>query len=188
MTFPVGAVVLDLFGTLVAAPTPAARTTAASALARVIGCDIHAVDDYLLGTWRHRHDGTLPTLSDLAEHVVNAVDGPASAIEPVMRELSALAHDRVAPDTSVMRTLTVLGDMGLRIGVLSDASADIATTWPDGRLATIVDAVVFSCAAGCTKPDRRLYARITAALGVPPRHTLGVLRAFRTRDLLRSFL
>jgi len=168
----VGAVALDLFGTLVAAPTPTTRTTAASRLARIIGCDTKAVNDYFHGTWQDRHDGTLSLLADLAEHLVNAVAGPTTVVEPVMEELYALACSRLIPDTSVIQALTTLRRMGLRIGVLTDASAEIAAAWPESRLADTVDAAIFSCTATYTKPDHRLYARLTHALRVSPQQTL----------------
>jgi putative hydrolase of the HAD superfamily len=57
------AVVLDLFGTLVAAPTPRERTNAAARLARLLDCDPVFVDHYFLSTWRIRHDGTRPALA-----------------------------------------------------------------------------------------------------------------------------
>ena len=40
------------------------------------------------------------------------------------------AKARLVPDTSVLRTLEFLAGAGLRIGVLNDASAEIAATWP----------------------------------------------------------
>jgi FMN phosphatase YigB (HAD superfamily) len=45
------AVVFDLFGTLVAAPTPHERSQAASRLAALVGCEAGAVESYLLSSW-----------------------------------------------------------------------------------------------------------------------------------------
>ena len=84
------AVVFDLFGTLVTAPTPHERARTASRLAVVVGCDAATVDQYFRGTWHVRHDGTLPTLRDLAGHLVRAVHGPDKTIEPVADELHLL--------------------------------------------------------------------------------------------------
>jgi len=168
----VDAVVLDLFGTLVGAPTPAERSHAATRLARVIGCDPPDVEDYFLAAWQVRHDGTLAAVSALAAHLIRAVGGRDSVVDPVVHELCDLGRARLVPDTSVVQTLISLRSKGFRLGVLSDASAEIVATWPTGRLATVVDAAVFSCAAGRTKPDQRLYARVSGELGVPARRTL----------------
>lgn len=168
------AVVLDLFGTLVAAPTPGERTDAAGRLGRVLGCDTVTVERYFRDTWRVRHDGTLPTLPDLAEHLVRAVHGPDVAVRPVVDELCAVGQARLIPALSVVYALKSLHSRGVRLGILSDTSAEIAACWPRSPLAALVDAAVFSCTAGAVKPDQRLYARIRDELDVPAPRTLYV--------------
>lgn len=157
---------LDLFGTLVASPTPVERTQAASRLACVIGCETAKVDRYLRNTWQVRHDGTLPTVTDLAAHLARSVGRPDVTVESVADELIALGKARLAPDTTVAQTLESMRGRGLLLGILSDASAEIACAWPTTPLAALVDSAVFSCVAGCTKPGQQLYARISDALGV----------------------
>ena len=166
------AVVLDLFGTLVAAPAPSDQTHAASRLASVIGCDPGRVEHYFLATWQVRHDGSLPTVLGLAGHLVRFVDGRAKSVEPVADELRSLGCARVVPDALVVRTLISMRSKGLRLGILSDASAEIAAAWPTSLLAPVMDAAVFSCLTGATKPDQRLFAHIRCALGVPAHQTL----------------
>ncbi|WP_158566862.1 HAD family hydrolase [Actinomadura craniellae] len=168
------AVVLDLFGTLVAAPTPQERARAAARLAAVAGCDPAAVERYFRATWLVRHDGTLPTPTDLATHLIRAVHGPDQAVGPVTDELLALGQARLRPAPSVVHALESLRGRGLRLGILSDASAEIAAAWPKSPLAALADAAVFSCQAKATKPDQRLYSRIRAELGVPAHRTLYV--------------
>ena len=165
---------LDLFGTLVDAPTPADRSRAAARLAHAIGCEPAAVEQYLLATWTVRHDGTIATVDALAGHLVGLVGGPVPAVEPVIQALRALGRSRVVPDDSVIETLLALRGSGVRLGVLSDASPDIVAAWPRSLLAGCIDAAVFSCTAGWTKPDHRLYACVSNALGVPATETLYV--------------
>jgi putative hydrolase of the HAD superfamily len=168
------AVVFDLFGTLVDAPTRHERVCAAAQSAVAIGGDATAVEEYLRTTWDVRHDGTLPTVIDLATHVVRTLDGPDNAVPLVADALRALAGPRLAPAASVIIMLTQLHRMGIRLGVLSDASAEIATTWPTSPLAAVVDSAVFSCQTGAVKPDQRLYSRIIGELDVPAHQTLYV--------------
>jgi putative hydrolase of the HAD superfamily len=170
----VDAVVFDLFGTLVTAPTPGELTRAASRLAGLAGCGTSAMERYFRGTWHVRHDGTLPTLADLATHLVHAVGAPPLAIKPVAAELRALGQARLIPAPSVVSTLISLRRQRVPLGVLSDASAEIAATWRNSPLADVVDAAVFSCVAGAVKPDRRLYDRVRGELGVPAHRTLYV--------------
>jgi putative hydrolase of the HAD superfamily len=170
----VDAVVLDLFGTLVTAPTPSERTHAASQLAAVVACEPAAVEHYLRNSWQVRHDGTLPTVADLAAHLVHAVHRPDAALKPVTDKLCALGKARLVPAPSVVYTLKSLRCRRLRLGILSDASAEIAAAWPTSPLSALMDAAVFSCEAGSIKPDQRLYDRIRAQLRVPAHQTLYV--------------
>lgn len=170
----VDAVVFDLFGTLVTAPTPHERTHAASRLASVVGCDGATVERYFRDTWQVRHDGTLPTLTDLAAHLLRAVHGPDAAVGLVTGELRALGQARLVPAPSIIYALKSLHSNGLRLGILSDAGAEIATAWPRSPLAALVDAAVFSCQAGAVKPNQQLYIRIRDELDVQPDRTLYV--------------
>ncbi|WP_418153214.1 HAD family hydrolase [Actinoalloteichus caeruleus] len=168
------AVVLDLFGTLVTAPTPEERASAASRVAAVVGCDALTVDNYFRATWHVRHDGTLPALADLAAHLVGAVHRSCSAVGLVAHELRMLGLARLVPPPSVIHALETLRSQRLRLGILSDASAEIAAAWPSSPLAPLVDTAVFSCTAHAVKPDQRLYGRVCAELDVPPDRVLYV--------------
>lgn len=168
------AVVLDLFGTLVNAPTPDERLHAAARLAPLLDCGTATVEHYFSSTWNVRHDGTLHSVADLASHLVRTVRGPDEAVKPVADELLALGRARLVPAPSVVYMLQSLRSNGTLLGVLSDASAEIAAAWPRSPLAALVDAAVFSCTAGAVKPDQRLYHGISDVLGVQPQRTLYV--------------
>lgn len=168
------AVTFDLFGTVVNAPTPHERADAASRLANVSGCDPTTVEQYLRRTWHVRHNGTLPTLHDLAAHLIRAVDGPDDTIEPVADELHTLGQSRLLPAPPVVYALQSLRRKGLRLGILSDASAEIANAWPTSPLAALVDTAVFSCQAGALKPDQQLYHRLLDELNAKACRTLYV--------------
>lgn len=170
----VEAVVFDLFGTLVSAPTPGERTRAASRLAALAGCGTAAIEHYFRATWHARHDGTLPTLADLATHLAHTVDAPCAAIVSVADELRALGQARLIPAPSIVDALESLRSKGVRLGILSDASAEIAAAWQESSLADLVDTAVFSCVAGAVKPDQRLYDRVRGELGVAAQRTLYV--------------
>ncbi|MFD6452832.1 HAD family hydrolase [Nocardia sp. NPDC055165] len=171
---PIGAIVLDLFGTLVDAPTPIELASISTRLGGRLDRRSTVIEDYFRSTWLVRHDGRLAGLSDLAAHLVEAVAAPKSAIEIVVDELYAIARCRVTPHESVLRTLESLRDNGIRLAVLSDADAGVAAAWPASPLAALVDTAVFSCRAGATKPDPRLYARVCTDLEVAPSRALFV--------------
>jgi putative hydrolase of the HAD superfamily len=163
---------LDLFGTLVNAPTRRERRTAADRLAAVTGATAAAIEDYFRSTWRVRHDGTLPTVCSLAEHLVREVGARGCTASAAAELLLDLGCDRLVPDESVVATLRLLRSQRIAIGVLSDAGAEVAACWTRSPLAPHVDAAVFSCLAGATKPDPTLYKSITRALGARPRLTV----------------
>jgi putative hydrolase of the HAD superfamily len=165
------AVVLDLFGTLVDAPTRHDRHHAARAIAAITEVDTHAAEETLIRTWRIRHDGRLASLDDLAGYLAQRLTGSAETRSDLARLLRRQAANRLRPDRSVVAALQRLRDHGLRIGVLSDASADVASAWQASTLAPLVDGALFSCTAHAVKPSPQLYAAILDLVGTEPAKT-----------------
>jgi len=169
----VRAVVLDLFGTLVDAPAAADRRDAAIRLARAAHSDVDETERYLVRSWRARHDGTLRTTEDVADDLVGSVCGRRGASRRVAATMLGLARRRLGGvDPSVLATARALRDQGTRLGLLSDASPEIAEAWPQSPLAPFFSVAVFSSTSGAVKPDRRLYREVTRSLGVPPDQAL----------------
>lgn len=150
------AVLFDLFGTLVSAPSPAQRSVAAATLGRAAGCSTSAVEHYLDQTWAIRHDGTLPTVDQMARHMLDHI-GVELSSAPVATAWRRLTPPRIVPDASVLAALTQLRDAGLSIGVVSDASPEIAEAWLTSSLSQLVDHAVFSCVVGAVKPSPRIF-------------------------------
>ncbi|HEX5205471.1 HAD family hydrolase [Paractinoplanes rhizophilus] len=55
---------------------------------------------------------------------------------------------------------------GFRLGLVSDCSSELYESWPSTPYAPRIDAAVFSWHEGYRKPDLRLYAAVSARLGV----------------------
>lgn len=166
--------VLDLFGTIVPAPTAEDRTGAATRLAPLVGCSHEKIDAYFRQSWRIRHDGTLSTLAELAAHLELHAKCEKKVTGAVANELVAIAFARLIAAESVLHTLRRLRRQRLRLAVLSDASADIASAWGGTQLAPLIDITIFSCIAGEIKPAPRLYRQICDQLQVPPHQILYV--------------
>lgn len=160
------AVVFDLFGTLVAAPTAADRSSAAAVLAAAAERPVANVVDYLRGTWQVRHDGTLTTVEQLSAHLLAEVGGEALNLGAVMEAWRHLAPRRLRADQTVLAALDTLSGAGLAVGLLSDTSAEIVEAWAPSNLASRFGSAVFSCAAGAIKPDESLYRRTLSELDV----------------------
>ncbi|MEV2279209.1 HAD family hydrolase [Nocardiopsis sp. NPDC049922] len=164
-------IVFDLFGTLVAAPTIDDRQAAAREIATVTGALPCMVEQLLVESWPQRHDGTLPTLDTLADYLAVQSGAPGSASK-LARLLASQAASRLEADDGVITALQKLRSHGLRIAVLSDASADIAHAWPRSSLFPLVDFATFSCVARSVKPDAGLYERCVQGLALAARRLL----------------
>lgn len=164
-------VIFDLFGTLVVAPSTSDRSAAAAALADATATSQAAVEAYLESSWQVRHDGTLPSTDALAAHLMIGV-GSRRPLAPVVEVLERLATSRLEPDPSVTAMLARLHNAGLRIGLVSDAAAEVATAWPRSALAPHIDHAVFSCTAGVVKPAANLYQSSLHALNAVPHQTV----------------
>jgi putative hydrolase of the HAD superfamily len=120
--------------------------------------------------------GTLGDLSATFRTLAGRV-----GVEPSDAALAAACAVRLAtqldlfvPRCDAVATLTALRVRGLRVGVLSDCTTELAGAWPRLPLAGLVDARVFSCEEGRRKPDPELFRLITHRLGVAPRDCLYV--------------
>ncbi|MFI8105336.1 HAD family hydrolase [Streptomyces sp. NPDC086023] len=162
------ALVLDLFGTLVAAPDIAERSVAVAELASALGVTAGAVEAELSASWRVRHDGELRSAAAVAGHLVERCSASADRTARAASVLRRLATARLRPDESVCRALAELQRSGLRLALLSDASPDIAECWSESALASYFEVAAFSCWEGAVKPAPRLYGGLLARLGVAP--------------------
>jgi putative hydrolase of the HAD superfamily len=168
------AVIFDFFGTL----TPSTPTNVwddhAARSAAPLGIPAR--------TWRTALDASFPeratgSLGDLAatfrtlahrtgaEPSEEALVAACTARMAAQRELFVLRADAVS-------TLTALRARGLRLGVLSDCTAELAETWSQLPLATLVDARVLSCEEGRRKPDPELFRLIARRLDADPQNCL----------------
>lgn len=107
--------VLDLFGTLVDAPTRCERSRSSARLAATLDCDTATVEMYFRDSWRQRHDGTVSTLDALATHLVSATNSSDTMIAPVVKELQEIGLARLLPGPTVIDALTKLRARGVRL-------------------------------------------------------------------------
>ena len=64
--------------------------------------------------------------------------------------------------TDVLRNLKF---RGLKIGLITDCSAEAPAEWPNTVLAPWFDVTIFSCLVGMKKPDPRIYKLALEKLG-----------------------
>jgi putative hydrolase of the HAD superfamily len=168
---PVSAVIFDFFGTLTPCTPVGVWDEHAARSAAPLGIPS--------GTWRAILDSSFPeratgSLGDLTQTfrilarrcgvdpAEEALAAACAAREASQRELFVLREDAVS-------TLAGLRARGLRVGVLSDCTVELADAWPDLALAGLVNARVLSCEEGRRKPDPELFRLIARRLGADPR-------------------
>jgi len=156
-------VLLDLYGTLVEPDWPALRKGRAALSARV-GLGAVAAHRAWDTTHAARMAGGYGSLADdLAAVFSEAANGRGSAISPLL--LSELADRerenwrrgvRLYPD--VVPALSLLRRSGLRLAIVTNASAEAASVVDALGLRHLVDDVFASCEVGVLKPDLLVVA------------------------------
>ena len=102
--------------------------------------------------------------------------------QPRTRAQAALASDAwqahmmplLQPRPGAMATLAKVVERKLRVGLISDCADEIPRMWGDLPYRRFIDAPVFSCREGMTKPDPEIYERCCERLGVKPPEVLYV--------------
>jgi len=171
---PFAAVIFDFFGTLTPSTPEHVWHAHTARSAAPLGVDVTAWGQTLYDSYAERATGRLGDLPATFRELARR-----NGVVPDDRALAAACAARLAAqyELFVFRpdALAVLAEVrarGLRVGVLSDCTIELADAWPQLPVAVLVDARVLSCEAGRRKPDPRLFAMIASRLGVAPRQCL----------------
>ena len=162
------AVIFDLYDTLLHLNAPVISETRRQ-LALRAGVDT----DAWAALWRENVlDRMLGKLGGLEDELrtmlqqLGADPSPALLRELVEIETAGWASGvTLYPETHP--TLTALRDRGLKIGLISNCSAQAGDVLSRIGLAPYFDALSLSCEVGAMKPDPAIYHHAAAALGVP---------------------
>lgn len=163
---PVKGVIFDLFHTLTA---PESEWSELPSTCEMLGIDRRAWDRILLESSRWRLVGEVrdphAIVSRLARLVVPDIDEARirEVLEMRLRRFSDI-FERI-PATSAA-TLDRLRRAGLKVALLSNADALEIAAFSRSCLARRFDVEVFSCDAGCAKPEPEIYALCLERLGL----------------------
>jgi putative hydrolase of the HAD superfamily len=109
---------------------------------------------------------------------VRSVLREVGADEAIAETLCAVRRNHtkamLVPRADALETLVELKRRGLKRGLISVCSQDVADVWPEFELSRTIDDAVFSCAVGLRKPDPEIYLLACRRLGVGPRDCLYV--------------
>jgi putative hydrolase of the HAD superfamily len=170
MTDGMTAVVFDFYGTLTPVAPTGVWTEHVSLMAGALGVAPEALTRALDESHPERFTGALggtrQTFLTLAARL---------GVHPTEDQLDETVRLREAMQENLLRlrpeTVPVIGQLrarGLRIGLVSDCTAELPEAWPRLPVAPLVDAPVFSFVEGTRKPDPRLFRAAADRLGVAP--------------------
>lgn len=162
------AIVFDLFNTVVSAndfmPPDFRRAQAAAA---VIGADPDAFSAFWWsGDAYGRYRCADPDVCGWIERYLGRAltDGEREALDHILGGYQDQAITQ--PRTSVLDSLDALRAGGFRLALLSNADEREVRTWPGSPLRGRFDVALFSCHAGCAKPDPEAFAWVLDRLEV----------------------
>lgn len=109
---------------------------------------------------------------------ISIIRDMARAIDPSITDdvIAAATNNRIARFADSLlhmpsETSSVLGALksgGKRVGLISNADMMEVAAWKDCPVANMFDSTVFSCHAGCVKPEPEIYQLSLKELGVGP--------------------
>ncbi len=162
------AVIFDLFGTLIDNFTHSAHEAVLREMAGALGVSGDAFVRGWLGSYELRNRGAFAATEGNIAYVLGTM-GVSAELEAVMRaaELRLEFTGRhLVPREDAVPTLTALRGLGLKLGLVSDCSAEVPVLWESTPFAPLFDATVFSCVAKVKKPDPAIYLQACEGLGV----------------------
>lgn len=163
------AIVFDLFHTL----TSLESTWGAGRrlTCEMLGVSREAWDEQLQQKSRDRLIGAKRDAFEIVADMARAIDPTISDARIAMATENRIARFAAALQEIPDETLSVLDCLrqrGKRIGLISNADVMEVAAWDKSRIRHHFDSTVFSCVAGCAKPERQIYELSLRELGVTP--------------------
>lgn len=170
------AVVFDLYGTLVDFGPDRAYAEAHARMSELLGIESKEFRRRWLDTIRDRSIGKFGGLEDTILHICKEMG--ASPSRELLRQAADIRLTMIKrfllPREGVPETMASLKDLGLKVGLITDCSAETETAWPETPMAPLVDVPLFSCSEGVCKPDPRIFLSSCERLGTTPDRCLYV--------------
>jgi putative hydrolase of the HAD superfamily len=170
------AVIFDLFGTLIRNFSRREYRAVLDRMAALLGAPADEFARAWFDTFPERNLGLATTAEGDIRRVCRRLN-----VFPSAAHLAAAARLRIdltrrylVPREGALEVLGALRARGLRLGLITDCTAEAPLLWPKSPLAPLFDAAVFSCIEHVKKPDPAIYRIACERLGVTPRECLYV--------------
>jgi putative hydrolase of the HAD superfamily len=158
--------VFDLWETLVDYPAEAAKELERDWAER-LGVDA----DEFHERWRAgRKERDLGTLADS----FRAIGVHEDRIDEFVEMRHAFTRRMLVPRPGALATLRELRARGLKVGLITVCSEEVAALFPDTPFDGLIDAAVFSATCGLSKPEAEIYLLACRELDVEPSAALFV--------------
>ncbi len=170
-----GAVIFDLFGTLV---DDFVSSTGQMNAELLTALDVPR--EPFMQHWRKTSEmrtiGEFQTVEASIDHVCTTIGEQVTAEQIAKAVEIRLKYIRRAlePRADALPTLRQLKDDGYKIGLLSNCSIEIPILWPETPLADLFDSAVFSSRERLKKPEPSIYRLVCDRLRMPPEACLYV--------------
>ena len=170
------AVIFDLFGTLAHNFSAQGYGDALLQMASALSLPPEEFRRVWFATSRERNTGEWQSCEADVRHICRQFETTPDEKQVELAVEARLDYIRLvmAPQPEAGETLTALREMGHKTGLISDCTHEIPVVWPETIFAPLIDEAVFSCVAGVTKPDPRIYRLATEKLDVRPEDCLFV--------------
>jgi putative hydrolase of the HAD superfamily len=106
--------------------------------------------------------------------VLALFDLSPEAAEEVVSMRREVTRQGLVPVPGAVETLATLRGRGLKTGLITVCSEDVALLWPETAFHGLFDVEVFSATCGLRKPDPEIYRLALDGLGVEPRDAVFV--------------
>jgi len=173
MSYPVQAVLFDLFATLVSVSKAGAERGRYTA--DILGLDRK---EWNAACFSEQHDICGPSNQlEIIHKLAHSLDPsiPLSRIREAARERQQrFDHALLQVEAGILDALEALQEKGVRLGLISNASTDEVRAWPDSPLRPLFDTALFSWECGLKKPDPAIYQLGLSRLGVEANQALFV--------------
>ena len=165
-----GAVVFDLFGTLVHEFPKADWDGWYAGSAKALGVDARAFRVQWEETSVERQSGRLGDLASNVREVCRREGGEPTdpAVAAALEIRMSLYRRWFVPMPGAMETVRWVRAAGYPMALISMCAPDTPPLWRASTFAGLIDVEVFSSEVGLRKPDPAIYRHATDRLGVEP--------------------
>lgn len=100
--------------------------------------------------------------------------GIEEEVDGILQRRLEITRRALVPVEGAVSTLRELRRRGMRTGLVSNCTEEVALVWEESPFAGLFDAAVFSATSGLLKPDPRIYELACERLDVEPEGCLFV--------------